>query len=229
MKRIIIPIVFCLALSQLYAQEKPTRFEAEIRNFEAEDSVSGIRKVDVLFTGSSSIRLWKTLSSDMAPIQLLNRGFGGSTLPEVIHYADRIILPYQPDIIVLYCGENDLANDETTAQDAFERFKQLHKYLRKNLPKTQLYYISIKPSVSRWKYWPKFNEANLKIEDFMKKRKNCLFIDTASKMLDSNGMVFQDIFVSDNLHMNEKGYAIWTGVLKPVLQKASYPNPSLLK
>jgi len=220
MKRILLLISVFLLASQLFSQDKLDRYDAEIRKFELEDSISGIRKKAILFTGSSSIRLWKTLEADMAPLKVLNRGFGGSTLPEVTHYADRIILPYKPNIIVLYCGENDISNDETTPDDVFASFVVFHKFLRKNLPKTQLYYISMKPSVSRWKYWPKINEANLKIEAFIKKRKNYHYVDTASKMMDSNGMVFQDIFLQDNLHMNEKGYAIWTEVINPELRKA---------
>ncbi len=223
MKRILILMSIYLVASPLFAQDKLNRFDAEIRKFEIEDSVSGIRKDAILFTGSSSIRLWKTLEADMAPLKVLNRGFGGSTLPEVTYYADRIILPYKPNIIVIYCGENDISNDETTADDVVASFVEFQKYLRKKLPNPQLYYISMKPSVSRWKYWPKIKEANLKIEDFMKKRKKCYYIDAASKMLDSNGMVFQDIFVDDNLHMNEKGYAIWTEVIKPELENAVAP------
>jgi len=223
MKRILLFIGVCLVASQLFAQNKLDRYDAEIREFEAEDSISGINTGAVLFTGSSSIRMWKTLDADMAPIKLLNRGFGGSTIPEVTHYADRIILPYHPSILVLYCGENDISNDETTSDDVLKSFKEFNRYLRKNLPKTQLYYISMKPSVSRWKYWPKVNEANLKIEAFIKRRKNYHYIDTASKMLDESGMVFQDIFIKDNLHMNEKGYAIWTEVIKPEIEKAIAP------
>ncbi|MDZ7605773.1 MAG: SGNH/GDSL hydrolase family protein [Cyclobacteriaceae bacterium] len=223
MKRILLLIGVYLVASPLFAQVNLNRFDAEIRKFEIEDSISGIKKGAILFTGSSSIRMWKTLEADMAPLKVLNRGFGGSTIPEVTHYADRIILPYRPDIIVLYCGENDISNDQTTSEEVFMSFKEFHKYLRKNLPKTQLYYISMKPSVLRWKYWPKVNEANLKIEAFIKRRKNYHYIDTATKMLDSDGMVFQDIFIQDNLHMNEKGYAIWTEVIKPELERAVAP------
>jgi len=223
MKRILLFIGVCLAASQLFAQNKLDRYNAEIRKFEVEDSISGIKTGAVLFAGSSSIRMWKTLEADMAPIKVLNRGFGGSTIPEVTHYADRIILPYHPSILVLYCGENDISNDETTSDEVLKRFKEFNKYIRKNLPKTQLYYISMKPSVSRWKYWPKINEANRKIEAFIKKRKKYHYIDTASKMLDDNGIVFQDIFIKDNLHMNEKGYAIWTEVIKPEIEKAIAP------
>jgi len=220
MNRILLFFGVLLVNSQLFAQVKLPKFESDIRKFEIEDSIAGLKPGAVLFTGSSSIRMWKTLDADMAPLQVINRGFGGSTIPEVIYYADRIILPHKPDILVLYCGENDISNDETTSDDVLNSFKAFHQYLRKNLPKTQLYFISMKPSISRWTYWPKIQEANLKIAAFIKKRKKYHYIDTASKMLDSSGVVFQDIFIKDNLHMNEKGYAIWTDVMKPELEKA---------
>jgi lysophospholipase L1-like esterase len=201
------------------AQNKIDRFESAIIEFEKIDQENGYQPESVLFTGSSSIRMWKTLAEDMAPIPVINRGFGGSTIPEVLHYADRIILPHQPKYIVLYCGENDLSNDETKAKEALKSFKAFHKYLQENLQDSRLYFIAIKPSISRKKYWPKLQEANKKISKFISKQDNYFFVDTASRMLDNNGIVLQDIFVDDNLHMNAKGYEIWTNILKPILEK----------
>lgn len=214
-----ISIFLLLFSSIVFAQTKPDRFESAIVKFEQEDQEKGYQPEAVLFTGSSSIRMWKTLTEDMAPIPVINRGFGGSTIPEVLHYADRIILPHQPKYIVLYCGENDLSNDDTKAKEALNSFKAFHSYLQENLPDTKLYFIAIKPSIKREKYWPKLQQANRKISKFISKQDNYFFVDTASEMLDSNGIVLQDIFVDDNLHMNAKGYEIWTSVLKPILEK----------
>jgi lysophospholipase L1-like esterase len=214
-----ISIFLLLFSSIVFAQTKPDRFESAIVKFEQEDQEKGYHPESVLFTGSSSIRMWKTLAEDMAPIPVINRGFGGSTIPEVLYYADRIILPHQPKYIVLYCGENDLSNDETKAKEALKSFKAFHKYLRENLPDSRLYFIAIKPSISREQYWPKLQKANKLISKFISKQDNYLFVDTASKMLDNNGIVLQDIFIEDNLHMNAKGYDIWTNILKPILEK----------
>jgi lysophospholipase L1-like esterase len=200
------------------AQEKPDRFESTIREFEQQDKANGYKPEAVLFTGSSSIRMWKTLSDDMAPMPVLNRGFGGSTIPEVLYYANRIILPHKPRVIVFYCGENDLSNDEAKTSLALKSFKKFHQYMKDNLPETQLYFIAIKPSISREKYWSKIQKANKKIEKFISKKKNYFFVDTAFKMLDENGKVLQDIFLEDNLHMNAKGYTIWTETIKPMLE-----------
>lgn len=216
---IIIFVTLLLFPIYVNAQINIDRFESAIVKFEHEDQEKGYQPKAVLFTGSSSIRRWESLSEDMAPIPVINRGFGGSTIPEVLHYADRIILPHQPKYIVLYCGENDLSNDETKAKEALNSFKAFHRYLQENLPDTRLYFIAIKPSIRREKYWPKLHQANKKISKFISKQDNYFFVDTASKMVDSNGVVLQDIFVDDNLHMNDKGYQIWTNVLKPILEQ----------
>ena len=203
----------------VYAQTDLNRFESTIVKFEQEDEKDGCDPNTVLFTGSSSILMWKSLHEDMAPIPAINRGFGGSTIPEVTYYADRIILPHNPKIIVLYCGENDLANDESKPKLALKSFKKLHKWMRKNQPETKVFFLAIKPSIRRWNYWGKMSEANAKLKKFMSKKDNYFFVDTASLMLDEDGVVLQDIFIKDNLHMNAKGYELWTKLLKPILEE----------
>jgi len=212
--------IFCIVLSvSAKAQIKLDRFESAIIEFEKEDRAEGFQPQAILFTGSSSIRRWETLLEDMSPIPVINRGFGGSTIPEVLHYADRIILPHQPKMIVLYCGENDLANDESKAKLAFKSFKKFHNYIIDNLPDTRVYFIAIKPSIKREKYWPKMQKANQMIRRFIKRKKNFYYLDTSSKMLDENGHVLQDIFIKDDLHLNKKGYQIWIKTIKPILER----------
>ena len=200
-------------------QQKLDKFESQIIEFEQEDHNEGYKQESILFTGSSSIRMWKSLENDISPIPVLNRGFGGSTIPEVTYFADRIILPHQPKILVFYCGENDIANDDAKSKLALKSFKKFYTYMKKNLPETEVFFIAIKPSVKRWNYWNKMNEANSKIKKFIDRKDNYYFVDTASKMLDENGIVLQDIFIKDNLHMNAKGYEIWTNTLKPILEQ----------
>jgi lysophospholipase L1-like esterase len=212
--------IFCIVLSvSAKAQIKLDRFESTIIEFEKEDRAEGFQPEAILFTGSSSIRRWETLLEDMSPIPVINRGFGGSTIPEVLHYADRIILPHQPKMIVLYCGENDLANDEAKAKLAFKSFKKFHNYIIDNLPDTRVYFIAIKPSIKREKYWPKMQKANQMIRRFIKRKKNFYYLDTSSIMLDENGHVLQDIFIKDDLHLNKKGYQIWIKTIKPILER----------
>ena len=205
-------------LSVSYGQ-KLDRFESTIVQYEEDDKSSGLHPEAVLFTGSSSIRRWKSLAVDFAPIPVLNRGFGGSTIPEVTHYAERIILPHKPKIIVFYCGENDLSNDEAEAELALKSFQDFSEWLASHLPETKLFFIAIKPSIRRWHYWPKMTEANQLLKNFIDKNDNYYYIDVASNMLDNEGVVLQDIFVEDNLHLNEKGYKIWTDLVRPVLEQ----------
>ncbi len=202
-----------------FAQKKLDSFESAIIKYEEEDQKNGYQPGAILFTGSSSIRMWKSLTDDMSPMPVINRGFGGSTIPEVTYYADRILLPHHPKFIVFYCGENDLSNDEAKSGLPLKSFKQFHRYMEQNLPETKVFFIAIKPSISRWHYWPKMAEANEKIKKFINSKDNYYFVDTASGMLDENGTVLQDIFIKDNLHMNAKGYAIWTKVIKPILEE----------
>ncbi len=213
---LLILVTLCQAA---FSQPKIDRFEKTILEFETEDRAEGYHPEAILFTGSSSIRMWKTLQQDMTPLPAINRGFGGSTIPEVIHYADRIILPHHPKLLVLYCGENDIAHDDVPAKTAVKSFKKFYAWMQDNLPDTKVFFLPLKPSVSRWKYWEKFQKANKKIKKFIEKKDDWYYIDTASAMLDDNGMVKKDIFIKDNLHMNAKGYAIWTKVVKPVLEK----------
>jgi lysophospholipase L1-like esterase len=205
-----------LALPAL-GQPKLDRFEQTIQQFELEDDSTGYRSEAVLFTGSSSIRMWHHLADDMAPLPVLNRGFGGSTLPEVLHYAARIILPHQPETIVLYAGENDLTEPGIKAKDVVKRFKAFAQLVQEKLPDTQVFYLSIKPSVARWHLWPEMAKANKKLQRWMNNRDQFTYVDVASTMLDQTGNVKEDIFIADHLHMNEKGYALWQAKLKPLL------------
>lgn len=219
-KQIIILIFLFIGITNAnYAQQILDKFESAIIKYEEQDQQNGYQPGAILFTGSSSIRMWKSLTEDMSPMPVINRGFGGSTIPEVTYYADRIILPHHPKIIVYYCGENDLSNDEAKSELPLKSFKEFYRYMAQNLPDTKVFFIAIKPSIRRWHYWPKMAETNGKIEKFINSKDNYYFVDTASGMLDENGTVLQDIFIKDNLHMNAKGYAIWTKVIKPMLEE----------
>jgi lysophospholipase L1-like esterase len=204
----------------LQAQEKAHRFEDRIQKFEAEDKVNGYDPEVIFFTGSSSIVIWKSLAEDMDPLPVINRGFGGSVIPDVLYFADRYLLPHKPEIMVLYSGDNDLANDHTKAEDVLKSFKELDRYLKKKLPDTRLFFISIKPSESRKKYWLEMSMANKMLDNYMAQDPRLTFIDVASAMIDQDGNIKKDIFLSDRLHMNEKGYVIWKSVIKPYLVEA---------
>lgn len=194
-------------------------FTGEIKAFKHQDSISFPPGNAILFVGSSSFRKWTDLQSYFPDVKIINRGFGGSTLPDVIRYEKEIIAPYHPKQILIYCGDNDLASSDTvTPTMVAKRFQQLFHLIRKDLPKANIAFVSIKPSPSRIKLFDKMQEANALIKSFLKKQKNTSFINVFDKMLVDN-KPRADIFLSDSLHMNAKGYAIWQKAIQPYLRK----------
>ncbi|MGF7215521.1 lysophospholipase L1-like esterase [Spirosoma lacussanchae] len=212
--RILFFLVFTLPV---LAQDLP-RFESEIRAFEAADKTTRPPRRPILFTGSSSIRLWDNLASYFPGKKLLNRGFGGSELSDVIRYADRIIIPYKPKQIVLYAGENDIATGKVSGHQTYERFVTLFRYVRKRLPGVPFVFISIKPSPSRRQYRAQVDEANRLIKQFLAGQSKTNFVDIGPVMRQPNGQTIGALFKSDSLHMNEKGYVLWARELRPVLR-----------
>lgn len=200
----------------LSAQQRA--FWPEIKAFKAADSLHAPPQNAILFVGSSSIRMWKTLDRDFPGHTVINRGFGGSSLPHVIQYAYDIIIPYHPSQIVIYCGDNDFMTDTVTSEIVVERFKKLFTLLRKELPRADILYISIKPSPSRRRLMSKMAEANTAISKFLKKKPNAAFINIWDQMLDRNGEPRKDLFLKDMLHMNASGYAIWRKAVEPHLK-----------
>ena len=194
-------------------------FQAEIDVFKKLDSIQMPLKNSILFVGSSSFNYWKDISNYFPGYPIINRGFGGSSLTDVIYFNQETIIKYKPKQIYIYCGENDIAASDTiTAQIVFERFKTLYNIIRFHLgKKIPIMYVSIKPSVARWNLENKFVEANSLIRNFISEQKNAQFLDVHTAMLDANGMVLNDIFIADKLHMNAKGYAIWQKIIAPTL------------
>jgi len=195
-------------------------FSNEIKAFKAKDSTEAPPKNAILFVGSSSFRVWSNLQEYFPGYTIINRGFGGSTFPDVINYANDIIIPYQPKQVVVYCGDNDLASSDTiTATTVANRFITLFELVRKHLPEANIAYVSIKPSPSRQKLMGKMEEANTQIQNFLTSQKNTAFIDVYHKMLNAEGQPNKNLFTGDMLHMNLRGYAIWQTVIQPYLLK----------
>lgn len=209
-----------LSAVTLHAQQQPP-FWKDIQAFKKQDSIAPPPKNAILFIGSSSFTNWKDVQDYFPGYTIINRGFGGSTLPDLIRYAGDVIYPYQPKQIVIYCGDNDLASSKSiTADSVLTRFKMLYGMIRSELgKKVNVVYVAIKPSISRKHLMPEMEKANALIQKFLKKEKNTAFADVYHKMLNANGQPMPDIFLKDNLHMNAKGYAIWKQVLQPLLIK----------
>ena len=194
------------------------RFESEIQAFEKADVEAMPDVGNILFTGSSSIRMWSSLKEDFAPMPVINRGFGGSTIAEVNYYADRLVHKYKPGMIVFYCGENDLTEGRPPAL-VFQDFKKFIGETEKNSAGVPVIYISAKPSPARWDYWRKYETLNRMVEQFTKSRSNLHFINISETLLGENGEPDSTLFIEDQLHMNSSGYANWTEVLQPMVEK----------
>ena len=173
----------------------------------------------IVFTGSSSIRFWKTLEQDMAPLPVINRGFGGAKIKQVTYYADQIVIPYHPGAIVLFAGTNDLGRFKPkTAKEVFEGYVEFVETMRASLPQTPIYYIAITPTPSRWKTWPTVQEANQLIKAYTETDHQLHFIDMTNQYLGSDGRPKRDLYIWDRLHPSAKGYALWTSIIKPRLE-----------
>ena len=216
---------FCLFLGANYfalAQNStPHPFQDEINAFAKVDSLQTPVKNSILFVGSSSFRKWTDINDYFPGYSIINRGFGGSVLTDVIYYAKETILKYHPKQIYIYCGENDIASSEAvTPEIVLTRFKDLLKIIRVNLNGSlPVVFVSLKPSVARWNMEERIVKTNNLIKQYIATQKNVSFLDIHNDMLDANGQVYKDIFIGDNLHMNAKGYQIWQKIIAPTLVK----------
>ena len=198
------------------------KWEKEIAAFESHDAEHPPVKGGIVFVGSSSIRLWKTLAEDFPNHQVLNRGFGGSQLSDLAHFADRLVLAYEPRFVVVYSGGNDI-NAGKTAEQVFESFREMVGKIRASQPETPIAYISIAGNPKRWTQVAEVIRANALIEVFTKQNEKLLFIDVFHPMLGWDGLPKPEIFVADRLHMNSAGYEIWKQIVLPYLPKADLP------
>ena len=207
-----------VAESRSWGQEKgPARWEKEIVAIEHRIVTGKIAEGAPLFLGSSSIRLWK-LEESFPELNALNHGFGGSVLSDSTHYFDRIVLPVKPSVIVLYAGDNDIASGKSpeTVRDDFKTFSAM---VEEKVPDCrQVIFISIKPSIKRWALAEKIQKANRLIEQMCVGNSRLKYLDVWKPMLTEDGQPNADLLLDDGLHMNEKGYKIWTDALIPCLR-----------
>jgi len=198
------------------------QFESAIRTYEARDDTNPPPKDAVLLVGSSSIVKWTNAAAQFPKHKIINRGFGGSYLGDSVAFADRIVIPYRPKVIVLYAGDNDLAGG-VKPEKVFDDFKAFVNKVRTPLPLTQIAYISIKPSPSRVKFSEQIKAANRLIQEFIARDGKITYVDVYSPMFTSDGKTRPELFVKDMLHMNEEGYKLWAGIVGPILDKLDPP------
>lgn len=205
----------------LYGDQMGTAefWQDQIEAYEAADADDFPDNGLILFTGSSSIRLWSTLEEDMAPLRVLNRGFGGAHMDHVVHFADRIIAPYAARALVVYAGDNDLAAGKTPATVEAD-FRALVASVREKGPTLPIYYLTIKASRLRWDLWPLMDETNRRIAALAAADPTIHVIDVSAPMIErgGGGKPPSDLFVFDGLHLSAEGYALWTSIVKPRLK-----------
>lgn len=206
--------------AQDYELPDPTRFEEAIQRFEAMDDVTSPPQGAIVLTGSSSIMFWNEHApADLAPLTVIPRGFGGSVMNDVLHYLDRVVLNYRPRAVLIYEGDNDtgrnnIPNDVIVAQ-LEEIISRIHAYS----PQTRIYVLSVKPSVARAATWPIAQALNEQYQQVVAANPQVYYIDVATPFLNADGSVMTDIFVEDNLHLNDKGYQIWAASIREVLMQ----------
>lgn len=191
------------------------RWETTIEKLEARDRRHPPPREGILFAGSSSIRLWD-LQRWFPGMPVVNEGFGGSKIADSTFYADRIIIPHRPRTVVLYAGDNDIAGGKTP-QEVADDFRRFVARVHAALPRTRIVFLAIKPSLARWKHVAAMRAANRRIRAFTRTDDRLAYVDTDTAMLDETGRPRRELFRADGLHLNEKGYRLWTSLLRPYL------------
>lgn len=200
----------------------PARWSKAMAAFAKADEAATPKKGGIVFVGSSSIRMWDTKKS-FPDLEIINRGFGGSWIQDSIHFADQVILPYEPKLVVIYAGDNDVSGG-LKADAVVEDYSKLVSLIQKKLPETKTIFIAIKPSIKRWNLWPEMKKANDLIASRCQKLPNEMFADIASTLLGKDGKPSDAYFLKDGLHLSEHGYKGWNKLLGGLIEKALATN-----
>ena len=203
--------------------QKELPFENEIRRYEQQDKEFFPPRGGVLFIGSSSIRMWRSLEEDMEGIPVVNRGFGGATSSQILYYIDRIVLPYKPSVIVYYFGDNDAAAGRQP-EKILSNYREFICRVRDSLPSTKIIMLSIKPSLKRQNKLSVQRAVNEGMKKLSEEYQKVEYLDISTAMMLNDSIIRDDIFLPDSIHMNQKGYAIWTKILKDELAPVQAPN-----
>jgi lysophospholipase L1-like esterase len=209
-------LLLFFGITNLSAQD-PLRFEQEVSMLTSNDQQVDTTDL-ILFVGSSSIRLWVDVEESFSKQNVLNRGFGGSEMSDLIYYFNKLILPYHPKKIFIYEGDNDL-NSGKSPEKVLDDFKHLLELIREKIsPTMPVIFISVKPSIARKQLLAKCQSFNKTLRAWTKKNKHVYYVDVWSPAFDRKGNILKDIFLQDSLHLNKKGYDIWTKQVRPFVK-----------
>ncbi|OFE13124.1 hypothetical protein PHACT_08215 [Pseudohongiella acticola] len=203
-----------------YELPDPARYEEAIQRFEQMDEQSPPPEDAIVLTGSSSIMFWnQDAPADLAPLTVIPRGFGGSVMHDIVHFLDRVALTYKPRAVLIYEGDNDTGRNDIPNDVIIEQLESIIDRIHAELPDARVYVLSVKPSVAREATWPIAQALNERYQQVAASDPLVHYIDVATPFLQADGTVMTDIFVDDNLHLNEKGYDIWAASIREVLMQ----------
>ena len=200
------------------ASDSPARFASAIEAFLQSDRTAPPPQQSILFIGSSIFRLWKNLTTQMAPLPVFNRAFGGSRTADVLHYMDEIVLPYQPKVIVYYCGSNDV-NPGLPAAGIAGNFRKFVERVHDKLPETRVIYVAIQRAPEKRKHWDVVDEANTLAKEYCGRDRRLTFVDLNPALFGADGDPRLDLYLADKLHFHEPAYVEFTKLLRPVLER----------
>src|SRR5262245_43554839 len=200
------PVVALLGVAPAFAQQGADRWESAIAAFEAADRVSAPPQGEIVFVGSSSIVRWDTVAS-FPDLKIINRGFGGSELADAVRYADRIVIPYRPRLVVVYAGDNDIAGGRLSEQVVVEAERFVTK-VRAALPDVRIVFIGLKPSILRWVQVDRMRSVNAMLRTFCERDDRVAYLDVDGVMLGWDEKPRRELFVEDGLHMSPDGYRL---------------------
>ena len=214
-----------LSCSPLLKYSQSNRqFEEEVSLLESLDFEEKAGEKDVLFIGSSSIRLWDNIQVDMYPYSSIKRGYGGAHFYDLIHFSERLVKNHSPKAILIFVanditGSNDLTNivGDLSPNEVKKLFRYNYKLIRSIHKHIPIFLIETTPTPKRWKVWNKILQANKKLERFCKQVPNLYFISTRDKFIGADGLPIQSLFLNDELHLNVDGYKLWSSVIKSKL------------
>jgi lysophospholipase L1-like esterase len=214
-------LLLSVSVTMFAAMPEPERLAAEIEQFAQDDVQNHWPEDAILATGSSSMRLWSVgqlMEGQLAPLTVINRGFGGSVLNDLDFYLDNLVLKYSPRAVMIYEGDNDIAFGISAAA-VLKSIARVIQRVHGQDQRVRFYILSVKPSISRWSHWPAMRALNVELQALCDTDKRLVYIDVASPMLATTGKPLAEIYSPDGLHMNHLGYQLWRDAVRPVLLK----------
>lgn len=210
----------CSAVSKYEKDPDVLRWEKDIRELEQKDAAESDPANAILFAGSSSIRLWDNIVEDMKPYPVIQRGYGGAKFSDFAVYCRRIIYPHQFRALAIFLANDITGGDEDkTPEEVLDLFQYVVKQVRAKYKSEPIFFIQITPTNSRWKAWDKISEANNLIKNYCSQKEGLHFIETADQFIGSDGKPRQELFIEDQLHLNQDGYKLWSSIIRKKLDE----------